>query len=96
MLDVGAPKWPSSYAWVILAATGVIGLMVGGLGHFADTLSLPSIRTDLQLSYAQTGFLVTSNFTGSHAPLRPCSRACLTNLVRGSTGPRSARTRASR
>lgn len=52
------------YAWIILAATIVVGLVVGGLGRFGYTLILPSMRDDLQLSYTQTGFLVTANFAG--------------------------------
>ncbi|HEX2172257.1 MAG TPA: MFS transporter [Dehalococcoidia bacterium] len=49
---------------MILAATVAIGLVAGGLGRFGYTLILPSIRDDLQLSYTQSGFLVTSNFLG--------------------------------
>ena len=52
------------YAWIVLAATAVIGLVVGGLGRFGYTLILPSMRDDLGLSYTQSGFLVTANFAG--------------------------------
>ena len=58
------PRRILPYAWVILATTIAIGLVVGGLGRFGYTLILPSIRDDLQLSYTQTGFLVTANFAG--------------------------------
>ena len=54
----------SGYAWVILAATILVGLVVGGLGRFGNTLILPSIRDDLQLSYTQSGLLATTSFVG--------------------------------
>ncbi len=55
---------PLHYGWIIMAAGTICIFGCLGLGRFSLGMLLPSMGEALQLSYAQMGFLSTTNFIG--------------------------------
>ena len=58
-----APSW-RHYGWIITLACAVCVAVSLGFGRFALGMLLPSMGTDLQLDYAEMGFVSTGNFIG--------------------------------
>ena len=52
------------YAWVIVLLGHLNVLSALGLARFGYTMILPSMKEGLRLTYAETGWLATGNFTG--------------------------------
>lgn len=52
------------YGWIIVLTGSLVLFACFGLARYAYAMLLPAMQTGLQLSYAQTGFISTGNFSG--------------------------------
>lgn len=57
-------RLPVHYGWIVLALAGMTILVSMGLGRFSFGIMIPFIRSDMQLSYTQVGYITTALFSG--------------------------------
>ncbi len=55
---------PLHYGWIIVLTGSLVLFACFGLARYAYAMLLPAMQAGLQLSYAQTGFISTGNFSG--------------------------------
>lgn len=61
---MNANRLPFHYGWIIVAVGMLCIFACLGLGRFALGMVLPSMASNLGLSYAEMGFISTANFVG--------------------------------
>ena len=58
------PHRPVHYGWIIVLVGFLVLFACFGLARYAYAMLLPAMQSGLQLSYDQTGYIGTGNFTG--------------------------------
>ena len=56
------------YGWIIVLVGFLVLFACFGLARYAYAMLLPAMQSGLQLSYDQTGYIGTGNFTGYLLP----------------------------